>query len=73
MKQQHRNLSGGEQAQQQGHNQQQTPHEFDNAEEMLRFDAKQTPVPPEIKERLKQSEAEEPVPKKSWWRRFFSK
>jgi hypothetical protein len=51
----------------------QTGKEFTNSDELLRFDAAQTPVPPEIAERLKKSSAEiAPPPSRSWWRRMFN-
>jgi hypothetical protein len=48
-----------------------TAQQFDNAEQLLRHDAAQTPVPPEIARRLNQSLAESPPPRRSWWRRLF--
>lgn len=45
--------------------------EFASAEEMLRLDAIQTPVPPAIAERLEQSLAQLPRPRRSWWRRIL--
>jgi len=45
--------------------------EFSSVEELLRFDAAQTAVPPEIAQRLKKSTDAEPMPDRSWWRRFF--
>jgi hypothetical protein len=51
--------------------QQQTPVEFASAEEMLRHDAGQTPVPPAVAERLQQSVAQEPKPSRSLWQRLF--
>ncbi|HUC84863.1 MAG TPA: hypothetical protein VL970_06705 [Candidatus Acidoferrales bacterium] len=46
--------------------------EFATAEEMVRFDAKQTEVPPQIAERLKQSIAHiAPPPRRSWWQNLF--
>lgn len=47
-------------------------HEFSTPEEVLRFDAAQTVVPPTIAERLRRSVASEPAPKQSWWRRWWS-
>ena len=44
---------------------------FASAEEMLRYDAKQTTVPPEIARRLQQSTSDLPGPKTSWWRKFL--
>ena len=46
--------------------------EFAGAEELLRFDAAHTMVPPEIEQRLKQSAAGlPPPPKRSWWQNLF--
>lgn len=47
-------------------------HVFASAEEMLRYDAEHTPVPPVIAERLKESLEREPAPPRSWWQRLFS-
>ncbi len=44
---------------------------FDSAEQLLRYDAAQTPVPPEIARRLNKSVAESPPPRRPWWRRLF--
>jgi hypothetical protein len=46
--------------------------EFSSAEELIRYDSGQTPVPPAIAERLNESIAREPKPKRSWWRRLLS-
>jgi hypothetical protein len=51
--------------------QKQSPREFANAEEMLRYDAAHTPVPPDIARRLQKSTTAVPAPKASWWRKFF--
>jgi hypothetical protein len=45
--------------------------EFASVEELLRYDAKQTAVPPEIAQRLDRSLQNEPRSPRSWWRRFF--
>jgi len=45
--------------------------EFGSVEELLRYDAKQTNVPPEIAQRLGRSLQNEPRPARSWWRRWF--
>ncbi|HEX9046207.1 MAG TPA: hypothetical protein VF988_04210 [Verrucomicrobiae bacterium] len=48
--------------------------EFTSSEELLRFDAAQTSVPPEIAERLKKSAADiAPPPKQSWWRKMLGR
>jgi hypothetical protein len=62
--QQHELVAGQQQAQQQ-------TQEFANAEELLRFDARNTIVPPEIARRLQQSAAALPQPKRSWVKRLF--
>jgi len=49
----------------------QTAGQFDSVEELIRFDAGQTPPPETIAERLKESIAAEPKPTLSWWRRLF--
>jgi hypothetical protein len=48
-----------------------TAKQFENAEQVLRYDAAQTTVPPEIVRRLNQSVAESPPPRRPWWRRIF--
>lgn len=45
--------------------------EFATAEEMIRHDAAQAPVPPAVAERLQKSIAQEPKPERSWWQRLF--
>lgn len=45
--------------------------EFGSVEELLRYDAKQTNVPPEIAQRLGRFLQNEPRPTRSWWRRWF--
>ncbi len=61
-----------QQAQQLGNKQQaQSAREFANAEELLRYDAAHTTVPPEIARRLQKSTADLPPPKMSWWKRWF--
>ena len=44
--------------------------EFATPEELLRFDAGQTIVPPAVAERLGQSIQQVPKAARSWWRRF---
>ena len=55
--------------QQQQH--QQAAREFGTVEELLRHDAAQTPVPPELAARVRNSVAQEPSPRTGWWRRLF--
>jgi hypothetical protein len=50
---------------------QQTGQEFASAEDMLRADAGQTAVPPEIALRLKHSLGGLPAPRRSWWKNIF--
>jgi hypothetical protein len=49
----------------------QTIREFASPEEMLRFDAKQTLVPPGVAQRLSRSLQNEPQPQRPWWKRWF--
>ena len=51
--------------------QQPSVREFASTEDLLRHDADQTPVPPEIAERLARSIQNEPKPERSWWRRML--
>jgi uncharacterized membrane protein YcjF (UPF0283 family) len=51
--------------------QQQSAREFANTEEMLRYDAEHTTVPPEIAQRLQKSTGDLPRPKTAWWKRLF--
>ena len=45
--------------------------EFSSAEEMIRYDAAQTPPPPTLGQRVQDSVNREPRPKRSWWARLF--
>jgi hypothetical protein len=45
--------------------------EFQTAEELLRHDAAQTAVPPEIARRLSQSIAQAAPPRRPWWRKLL--
>jgi hypothetical protein len=47
--------------------------EFGTVEELLKYDAQQTEVPPKVAERLEESVRKEPAgpAPRSWWRRFF--
>ncbi len=49
------------------------PLEFATAEELLRHDARHTPVPPGIARRLQESLLESPPPRRPWWRRLFGR
>jgi hypothetical protein len=50
----------------------QAGQEFASAEELLRFDAAQTAVPPEIGEKLKRSAASiPPTPRRPWWKNLL--
>jgi hypothetical protein len=71
MKQQHK-LSSGEQQEQtvQARTAKTTAKEFGSVEELLRHDAAQTVVPPEIARRLEESARQAP-PKRPWWRRLL--
>jgi hypothetical protein len=51
--------------------QKQAGQEFASAEELLRFDAAQTAVPPQIGEKLKRSAAKIEPPKAGWFKRLF--
>jgi hypothetical protein len=78
MKQQQKLSSNQQHTEQTGEQQEQRQeaHEFASAEEVLRFDAQQTPVPPEVEARLKQSTAREtppPASTKPWWKSLFGR
>ncbi len=45
--------------------------EFASAEELLRHDARQIAVPPQIAERLARSIQNKPKPVSPWWRRLL--
>ena len=49
----------------------QEAQEFATVDDLLRHDAAQHPVPPEVAERLNQSLAAEPAPQPSWFKRLF--
>jgi hypothetical protein len=51
--------------------QKQTAREWATPEEMLREDIEQTPVPPGVGARLRDSIDKEPAPRKGWWQRLF--
>jgi hypothetical protein len=48
-----------------------TAREFANSDELLRFDAAQTTVPPEIAQRLQKSAANIPAAPRPWWKNLF--
>jgi hypothetical protein len=51
-----------------------TDREFSNSDELLRFDAAQTTVPPEIAQRLKKSAAQiRPPSSRPWWKNIFGR
>lgn len=53
--------------------QNQAGHEFASTEELLRFDAAQTTVPPEVAKRLKRTSADVTPPMKGgWFKRLFN-
>lgn len=47
--------------------------EFASAEELLRADRAQTQPPPQIETRLQQSLAQEPPPRRPWWKRWLGR
>jgi hypothetical protein len=51
--------------------QSETAREFSTAEEILRYDAAHTAVPPLVAQRLQQSIGPVPPPSRSWWKRLF--
>ncbi|HWD91014.1 MAG TPA: hypothetical protein VG938_01565 [Verrucomicrobiae bacterium] len=61
-------LSGAEE-----HTMQNAAQEFSTVEELLRFDAAQTPVPSGIVERLQKSSADLPKPNRPWWQKLFQR
>ena len=64
-------------SQQHEHHEEQQSHvqpgqEFASADELLRYDVGQTPVPPEIEQRLQKSaEHIDPPKSRSWWKNLF--
>jgi hypothetical protein len=53
--------------------QKQSAREFANAEEMLRYDAAHTTVPPGIAQRLQKSTGQTSAPPRSWWRNLLGR
>ena len=70
MKQQTK-LSQEQQAAETQQTRQPAGREFASVNEMIRFDAAQTSVPPEVARRLKKSTDSEPAADRKWWRRIF--
>jgi len=58
---------------QQSLQQKKSGQEFGNVEELLRHDARETPLPPGLAARVAESIAREPKPSRSWWKRIFTK
>ena len=54
------------------HSQPQAAMEFGSSDELLRFDAAQTTLPPEIAERLKHSATKITPSKAGWFKRLFN-
>ena len=75
MKQQTK-LSEEQQQQATEHQTQQQPAalKFSNTEELLRYDAEHTPVPPAIAQRLKKSTGQTSAPPpRPWWRNLLGR
>lgn len=53
--------------------QSESAREFASAEELLRYDAAHTTVPPEIARRLQKSVGPANPPPRSWWRNLFGR
>jgi len=51
--------------------QQQAGHEFATVEDLLRADRAQTPPPPQLEARVRQSLARETPPRRPWWSRWW--
>ncbi len=64
-------LGQQQQAREQAAAQQQTGHTFASVEELLRADRAQTPPPPRLAARLRESLAREPAPRRRWWQRWW--
>jgi hypothetical protein len=50
-----------------------TARKFETAEEVLRFDAAQTQVPPAVAQRLQDSVSREPRTPEPWWKRWLGR
>ena len=73
MKQEHKLTPQEQQQTAEVQSRQTTAREFASAEELLRHDAQQNPVPPEIAQRLSKSVEDLPKPASSWWRRLLGR
>jgi hypothetical protein len=71
MKQQHKFSSGQQQEHIEARTARTAVKEFESVEELLRHDAAQTTVPPEIAQRLQQAAVETGTPKRPWWRKLL--
>ena len=70
----HRSKLSSEQQQEHSAEQQtqaQAAREFATAEELLRYDAAHTTVPPGIAQKLQQSVGGQPRPRAAWWKRLW--
>lgn len=70
MKQKHKLTSQEQQQVSETQTQKTEGREFATPEELLRYDAAQTEVPPTVAERLDQSLQNEPKPARSLWQRL---
>ena len=71
---QHSKLRQNEQqetTQQQHSEQKSEAKEFSSVDEMLRYDAAQTAVPPHVADKINRSIANEPQQSSSWWKRLM--
>ncbi len=73
MKRQTKHTSQEQEQLSQMQSQERSALEFATPEDLLRHDAKEVSVPPEIAERLARSLQSEPRPARSWWRRFLDR
>lgn len=51
--------------------QQARPLEFAQAEELIRYDASQTPPPAGLEDRVRASVDQTPIPRVPWWKRLW--
>ncbi len=73
MKRQTKHTSQEQEQLSQMQSQERSALEFATPEDLLRHDAKEVSVPPEIAERLARSLQNESRPARSWWRRFLDR